>query len=356
MAIATGQITIIDYNDALTLTGYIQSNHPKTQMYNPDNGTYQPNWASSNLVLTPSLFKLGTATDIITDAAVQSVQWYDVTTGSEVAITANATHVFSGTKNHILTIKANTLAGLPGKDYMCKVTYKDPSTGLDLIHKFDISFSRVVNGSGITDAVLTALDGAVFKNGSVSSLRLKAELWRGSTIDTTSVTYTWYIMDSSVSTDQGGGIGWRKITADAANVITGYNLDTLTVYPAAFNNIGVFKVYIKDTDAASPTNGTSFIDTITLADQSDPIQVSITSTGGDVFKNGLGSTTLTAKLFQAGSEIDAGGTKTYRWYKYNSAGTLVTGWGGATDYKTGKSITVGDSDVDTKATFLVEVS
>ena len=40
----------------LTLTGYIGSNHPKTQMYNPDNGSYTPNWQSSNLVLTPSLY------------------------------------------------------------------------------------------------------------------------------------------------------------------------------------------------------------------------------------------------------------------------------------------------------------
>lgn len=38
MSKAQGQFTIIDYNDALTLTGYIGSNLAKTQMYNPDNG------------------------------------------------------------------------------------------------------------------------------------------------------------------------------------------------------------------------------------------------------------------------------------------------------------------------------
>ncbi len=36
MSKAQGQFTIIDYNDALTLTGYIGSNLAKTQMYNPD--------------------------------------------------------------------------------------------------------------------------------------------------------------------------------------------------------------------------------------------------------------------------------------------------------------------------------
>ena len=33
MSKAQGQFTIIDYNDALTLTGYIGSNLAKTQMY-----------------------------------------------------------------------------------------------------------------------------------------------------------------------------------------------------------------------------------------------------------------------------------------------------------------------------------
>ena len=45
MSKAQGQFTIIDYNDALTLTGYIGSNLAKTQMYNPDNGSYNPDWA-----------------------------------------------------------------------------------------------------------------------------------------------------------------------------------------------------------------------------------------------------------------------------------------------------------------------
>ena len=55
MSRAQGQFTIIDYNDALTLTGFIGSSLAKTQMFNPDNNTYNPNWASTNLVLTPSL-------------------------------------------------------------------------------------------------------------------------------------------------------------------------------------------------------------------------------------------------------------------------------------------------------------
>ena len=76
MSKAQGQFTIIDYNDALTLTGYIGSNLQKSQMYNPDNATYTPDWSSTNLVLMPSLYVIGTTTDQITSSNVTSVKWY----------------------------------------------------------------------------------------------------------------------------------------------------------------------------------------------------------------------------------------------------------------------------------------
>lgn len=354
MALATGQISIIDYNDALTLTGFIGSNHPKTQMFNPDNGTYTPNWASTNAVLTPSLYKLGTTTDIITSVEVTSVKWYEA--GSSTAITSTGNYSLSGAKSHILTIKANVLAGLPAKDWICEVNYRDATTGLNLVHKISISFSRVVNGGGITDAIAFAPDGNVFKNSTVTSLKGQCDLWRGSTIDTTLVSYQWYMQDSSVSTDQGGGIGWRKLT-ETANSTTGVTTNTITIFASAVSSFGVFKCIIKDTDSASNTYNQTFVDTISFIDNSDPIQVSILSSGGDVFKNGVGSTTLTAKLFQAGAEIDTAGTKyTYKWFKYDKNGNLVNNFGGTgVNFKAGKTLNVGDADVDVKATFSVEV-
>lgn len=356
MAIATGQFTIIDYNDALTLTGYIGSNKAKTQMFNPDNNSYNPDWVSSNLVLTPSLFKLGSPTDIITDAAVQTIDWYDVSNGTETLITANANYAIGASKPKALTVKTNVLAGLPGKDFMCKIIYRDPSTNLDLVYKMSISFSRVVNGGGIADAVAWCPEGNVFKNGAVASLKAQCDLWRGSVIDSTNVSYQWYQQDSAIVTDQGGGIGWRKL-ADVANVVTGTTANIMTIFPSAVTGFGVFKCIIKDTDSGSNTYNQTFMDTVTIADQSDPLQVTITSTGGDVFKNGVGSTTLAAKVYQAGTEVDSAGTKyTYKWYKYDKNGTLVANFGGTgINYKTGKTLAVGDADVDVKATFSVEV-
>ena len=164
-------------------------------------------------------------------------------------------------------------------------------------------------------------------------------------------------MDSSVVSDQGGGIGWRKLT-NTANTYTGVSTRLITIYPSAVPNVATFKCVITDTDSTSDTYNSKFYDTITFTDLSDPIQCTIVSSGGDTFVNGNGSTTLTARLFQAGAEIDTSSpySYTYKWYKYDKNATLVTNWGGTgVNYKTGKTLTVSSSDVDVKSTFRVEV-
>ena len=357
MSRAQGQFTIIDYNDALTLTGYIGSNLAKTQMFNPDNGSYTPNWASTNLVLTPSLYVIGTTTDQITSSAVTQVKWYQGT--STTAITSSGNYALSGTKSHILTVKSNIMAGLPGVDFRCEITYLDSSTNLSLKHVLTISFSRVVNGGGIVDLLITTPNGNVFKNNEIATLPIKAELWRGSAVDTTSVSYKWAVMDSSVSSssstgyDADFGIGWKKLS-DTTGKYTGTTTNTLTVYAAAVDSYAVFKCIATDTDSASNTYNSKFQDVATIIDNADPLQVIITSTGGDVFKNGQGSTVLTANVYQAGVEVDSTGAGTYTWTKYNKDGNVDTSWG-TSGSKTGKTLSVSSSDVATKATFMVVV-
>lgn len=198
--VATGQFTIIDYNDALTLTGFISSNHPKTQIYNPDNASWAPNWNTNNLILTPSLYKLGTSTDIIGSSEVQSVTWHEVTNGTESAAltTGGVYEVKTKADSYKLIIKDNILGSTSAKDFVCKVVYKDPTTNLELTHKISITFSKVINGGGITDAVAWAPDGNVFKNEQIPTLRAQCDLWRGSVVDTTLVEYYWFIRNSSV--------------------------------------------------------------------------------------------------------------------------------------------------------------
>lgn len=354
--VSTGQITIVDYFDAVSLTSFVASNQALTQTYNPDNATYSPNYATSNLILTPSLFKAGSGVDEITSAQVKSIKWYDGVT-EIVAGTNYGLPAFATGTNRPLTVKANILSGSTvSKTFVCEIIYTDAGTGLDVTVKSSITISRINNGGGVTMAQVTSPDGNVFKNGS-GSLKAKGELLRSSGVDTTSIVYEWFVQDASQSTDVGGGIGWKKIDATYNLGITGYTTTEITIPSSAVSGLETFKVRIKDGDSASPTYNQYFTATLTFVDQTDPIQAVVQSTGGDVLKNGVGSTTLTAKLFQAGQEVDSAGTTyNYKWYKYNSAGTLVTDWGGTgINYKTGKSITVGSADVDVKATFMIDI-
>lgn len=358
MSKAQGQFTIIDYNDALTLTGYIGSNLARTQMHNPDNDSFNPDWSSTNLELTPSLYVIGTTTDQITSSNVTSVKWY--VGSSTTAITASTSYALSGTKSHILTVKTNVMDSLAGIDYRCVITYLDSSTGLTITHPLTISFSRVINGSGITNLLVTTPKGNVFKNSEVATLTATAELWRGSTVDTTDVTYKWAMMDSSVTSstssgyDADFGTGWKKLS-DTTGKYTGTATSTITLYAAAVESYAVLKCIVTDTDTTSGTYNSTFADVATFIDNSDPIQIVITSTGGDVFKNGQGSTVLTAVCYQAGSEIDSGGAGTYTWTKYDKDGAIDSAWG-TNGVKTGKTLSVSNTDVDTKATFMCVVT
>ena len=352
--ICTSDYTISDFNDAISLSGYIGSNLAHTQIYSPDNGSYTPDWSSTNLVLTPQLYVTSTTDDVIQTAAVQSVTWYLNAEGDGNRITSTQDGPYGiNPTSHVLTVRQNVLSSSNNVKFICVIVYEDNTTNLTLTHKMDITFTKVSSGSGIADAVCIAEQGNIFKNGDIANLTASCDLWRGSTVDTTNVSYQWYIMDSSVTTDQGGGVGWKKLS-NTTGKYTGVTTRLITVYPDAVPNVATFKCVITDTETGA--NNAKYYDTITFTDLSDPVQCTIVSSGGDTFVNGNGSTTLTARLFQAGAEIDTSGTTyTYKWYKYDSTGTLVTGWGGSVDYKTGKNLTVGSSDVNVKSTFRVEV-
>ena len=54
---ATSQISIVDLTDAKSLSAYIASNLPKTQIFDPNTNVYNPDWTSgSKLQLTPTIF------------------------------------------------------------------------------------------------------------------------------------------------------------------------------------------------------------------------------------------------------------------------------------------------------------
>lgn len=74
-------------------------------------------------------------------------------------------------------------------------------------------------------------------------------------------------------------------------------------------------------------DGTVYSDSILIYDASDPIQMAVDSSNGDVFKNGNGTTVLTCNLWRENSPLDdTGSDYAYCWKKYNNAGAEVADW------------------------------
>ena len=73
--IATGSKTIIDLSDGKSLSAYLGSNQPRTQIHDVNANTYQPNWTTTagKLVITPVVYVNHTAI-ALTNAAL-SITW-----------------------------------------------------------------------------------------------------------------------------------------------------------------------------------------------------------------------------------------------------------------------------------------
>ncbi|MBN2859831.1 MAG: hypothetical protein JXK93_06180, partial [Sphaerochaetaceae bacterium] len=128
MAVSVGQITIMDFNDAVTLTGYISSNHTKSIKYDGNNEIYNPDFTDTSLVLTPSLFKAGSATDImVAGTNIKSVTW---ARKSNTQTGENA--LSSGESVGASFPKALTVSSQPfsatvfSVEYICTIVYTDP--------------------------------------------------------------------------------------------------------------------------------------------------------------------------------------------------------------------------------------
>lgn len=160
---------------------------------------------------------------------------------------------------------------------------------------------------------------------------------------TATLTFSVFRKGKDVSTTC-GDITWRVGETTSTN-----KTNTLTIAGSSIDNF----VNIK---ASVVIQGTTYYDTISIIDVSDPIQVMIMSSLGDQFVNGFTSTELTADIWQNGDKIDEDGSKyNYTWKKFNENGDRDNTFG-TNGVKTGKTITVSGTEVSRKSIFVCELS
>lgn len=322
---AVGQITLIDYNDAVALTGYIESNRNTSVKYNTDSQTYNPSFsASATLILSPHAFVAGAAggTDLFSpvSANIKSVVWKRKR-NTDTAQVALGTGETMGS-DYKLTVTANPFsASIYSVTYFCTVVYTDPNSGLDTTCVMQINFQAVSEGAGSVYAEITSASGYAFKNSAPASITLSASLYRGGNKDTSNLTYQWQKLV---------GANWTNMGTAATQAVT----------PTVVSGMLLIRVTI--TDSVAGDSYTS--DPCSIIDYTDPLFVQIVSSNGDVFKNGVVETTLTANTYQNGVLITTG--LTYVWSK-----------AGDNSYsKTTQSIAVSSADVTNKAVFSCTVT
>ena len=134
----------------------------------------------------------------------------------------------------------------------------------------------------------------------------------------------------------GSGITAAKVGDMYLNTST-YNTYRCTVAGAAS---AAKWVYVNNIKGAKGDTGDAGADAITMT---------ITSSNGTIFKNTAITTTLTAHVYQAGTELDAtaiAALGTIKWYKDGSGTALST---------TGTTLNIGSGDVESKATYIAQL-
>lgn len=365
---STGMITIVDMHDAPALQAWISASQTTRQTYNNTLASYSPNYASTPQVLTLDVTRAG-ATGTLIGAQIKNVKWFKNVGSTKTEITSKLTtdtEYKSGTSDSVLTTKVNTSTTTNATVYTVEGLWADPVTKLDVSFSATIDIALIQLAKAAVIASLYAPNGDFFRNNTPTSLSVNCDVFKDGAISNGSRKYKFFAADSSIKTsqDSDAGIGWRKIIATTGStgetVNAGFDVavtipGVLTVFPDAVVNAQTYLVVV--TDNAGGTSGTKMKQYITLRDMDDPIVVNIDSTNGDVFKNGIGSTTLNARLFQNGDEIDTGGTiYTYTWTKWEN-NVLIPNFGGTgVGFKSGKTLAVGSADVNSTTTFKCEVS
>jgi len=314
--VSTGQFTITDHNDAVSITSFINSSRGVSQVHNTNEGetAYIPDWTSGgNQVLTAYVY-------------VGSTDIASILTGRKwSADTPGGTSIGSAIS---YTISTNLLTeAVPTKTYYFQGDYTDPVTGLVSHIMNSITLTMTRKGES---AVFAQIEGTTVINKSPtatpSSCQIRAGIYRSGARDISGVSYKWYKIIAGVATAlitgqadvAAGNIIFKNDAGTAQSSPTDFSASctTIEIREGAIADIGLFKAEVKDT-VASPNvvYGVTFI----VFDVSDPYDVQLNSSAGDKFQNGVGTTIITPVVTLGASVLTLTGW-TFVWTIYDKDG------------------------------------
>lgn len=273
--------------------------------------------------------------------AVNQIDVIDLTDGYSVVLT-NDNYTFLGTTsavNGTQTTTTQVMALCGSEQVPCTVGTITCPTGISAVSDgktpmptITITATSALTKSGII-TIPIVVDGDITINKTFSySIAFKGQTGQNGTSVTVSSTSVTYQAGTSGTTPPTGT--WSPTVPNVAN---GQYLWTKTVVIYSDGkSTESFSVSYKGTNGINGTNG------------KDAITMTITSSGGTIFKNTAIATTLTAHVYKGGVEVTGSALSslgTIKWYKD----------GGTTAVATGSTYTIGAGDVSNKATFSAQL-
>lgn len=344
---ANGEITIVDLNDGKSITMYFKCNKAFTQYYNKDTKAYTPDYSTDNFTLTPQVFVSGITADQVTTGSISGVKWSvdgTVVTGTNVpGVAVLATKPFTLTLSKNLTNFAMQIE--------CELIYTDSSNLQQTTVKLSTALYKSDNVNQIIRCEVIAPNGEAF-NQDIKQLTMQCDMYRGSSIDNTDVSYAWSKLVNTT---------WIPVVAGAGGIVS-INKNILTFGVDAVDSLDTFKCEITDNDSTSATHGQKVVGFKTFYDKTDPYEVIVSSTAGEKLTSGMDTTILSANVYQSEMIDDARhATFTYKWTKWNINKSKPTEFTqdatfGTSGVKTTRTITVGKSEISVSSKFRVEVT
>lgn len=265
MALATGQITIVDLTDLPSIQGYLISDKPKIQFLNKD-GAYNPSWTSSSpLVISAEVYAVGSSANLVTDSRVVEILWYKdglrlTASGGGITLIPSAT----GNKKHTsISISQNLLTtSSPTMKISAEIQYQHTSTVSPTPIKLEIDYGLSQQGAtgqtGQTGSTGLSAVVPVLSNESVSlpaNATGTVSSYAGATTE-----LTVYEGSSLLAYDGiGTAAGKWKVTASGSNITPGaITASGSSAKMASPSSITSNTASITFTITGKRANGTSF--------------------------------------------------------------------------------------------------
>lgn len=299
-------------------------------IYNPNDGTYNPDFSKEPMVLTPELYITGSSTNVI--ATAETVKWYvrPNTLGQRIPIENNDTYSIGN--DFKLTISKNIMKDMLTMEFILEVIYKEPDSDFRTTIPHHIELVNISMGEDGDQGIpgKAGADGRTpylhiayaniefickersdFTLSEVSMVRYGFDsrwVYKQLQSGTYTATTTLFGQDPAVGTTKNVELISSFSTTDSTNKL----------------HIGQYTDYVSN-DSTSPGDYSW-----SKIKGDDSATLAIITPDGTTVRDTTNSLRLDSKLFVGGKEVTA---SSYKWYYFNGSSTVT--------HSTSKSTSIG---------------